>query len=876
MSLLTVIINKFCAVESAVYSFNSGFTHLSGPSQVGKTTIFKAISWALYCEPDNVAPRHNHKLKTEVILKIPRDYIIITRRREVKELIVEYKSIKYTDEHAQSIIVQLYGTYNVWLASCYMDQFSVTNKLQSLKSSEKLEFLEELFLMRNTGMESGELKALDNKMQEDLKNLESKYKALDARAVQIEQTLSKYKPYEEINYDYDDVAKQYEEIKIEYRQYQTALREYNQYLNTKAELEEWLKKNSNLSNITEQVSNYHKWEKAKVLIGELSKLPDLQLEDIDSQLTLASNMENFRQQKLKYDLTNKIAALSSYDVNELSSKVTDLKARLIKHNNAVELEVILNRYRVESPSDLYKLLEQEDKLSKALSLAGTKDNLVRLLAMPDGIEQQIIKYGQANAYRHINIEDQELALLQQKYKSVYQKIKPHVDLFETVEELLLTSTPMEIRMASHKLICPHCEGHVYLDRDTLVKISNIQSNDTIAMLAELRPDIPLQEVYDMFKQTVTLQVKDSNDLSRIKSLIQVKDPGYTIDEYKAAMKIKEIAPDPNITLHPKLSKDVLRARQIANNIQLDDTVAEELEGIESLLKQAIEDNNLRKLYTSQMPQIDITLTPEELNKSLEQTYDIASLIKLRELKVKLQEIGTVNPTSKPKYIDKADELQKTYNAKLYNLQHLKEVSNPGDDTIADYYKELESIITLKPMFDLVKPLVDEYNSVCQEFDEVRDEFEISRSMYYIFDMTKRNIINNRLNKFNKLLESKASKLAEYIKGSLTIRLNSFTQTKKGDKTPKPEIIIVHSGIKTSKPEDLCGIEVKLVGLVIAMCLNSFNRFPLLMLDEALTFTDDSRIDPIIELIKQMLDPDCSIVMTIHRANSKDFDNIIEL
>lgn len=104
-------------------------TLIKGDSGSGKTTIFQGIVWCLYGNIRLVAPNYSDsKVKTRVTISIPYTLndkpgtLIITRQKNPGRLVLVHIDETHEDKVAQAIIDDIFGTYDVWLASCYIGQ----------------------------------------------------------------------------------------------------------------------------------------------------------------------------------------------------------------------------------------------------------------------------------------------------------------------------------------------------------------------------------------------------------------------------------------------------------------------------------------------------------------------------------------------------------------------------------------------------------------------------------------------------------------------------------------------------------------------------------------------------------------------------------
>lgn len=126
-------------------------TLVKGKSGCGKSTILQGIIWCLYGNLRLVAPNQmenstKSKAKTQVIVELPfnfncvDDILSITRQKNPNQLIVTHNKQIYEDKTAQSIIDDLFGTYDIWMASCYIGQ-GCRNTFLTAANTGKMELL---------------------------------------------------------------------------------------------------------------------------------------------------------------------------------------------------------------------------------------------------------------------------------------------------------------------------------------------------------------------------------------------------------------------------------------------------------------------------------------------------------------------------------------------------------------------------------------------------------------------------------------------------------------------------------------------------------------------------------------------------------------
>lgn len=138
--------NYFRCWESLEVNISLGkIVLIKGISGSGKTTILQGITWCLFGNIRLVTPSHLDKAKTNVLLKFPHNgtTLSIHRHKNPNRLIVIHNDQTYEDKVAQSMINNIFGSYDLWLSSCYVGQGCRNNFLVS-PNSGKMELLNNL------------------------------------------------------------------------------------------------------------------------------------------------------------------------------------------------------------------------------------------------------------------------------------------------------------------------------------------------------------------------------------------------------------------------------------------------------------------------------------------------------------------------------------------------------------------------------------------------------------------------------------------------------------------------------------------------------------------------------------------------------------
>lgn len=141
---MRLIIQNFRGISEAEYKISNGSLILiNGPSGVGKSSIFNAITWCLYGSLRNVDPHGSSKAKVCVSLNGAIKGLKITRKKNPGLLVVIKDNKEYEDDVAQSIIDHTFGASDLWRLTSYIPQ-GERNALLTSSNSDKMDILRQL------------------------------------------------------------------------------------------------------------------------------------------------------------------------------------------------------------------------------------------------------------------------------------------------------------------------------------------------------------------------------------------------------------------------------------------------------------------------------------------------------------------------------------------------------------------------------------------------------------------------------------------------------------------------------------------------------------------------------------------------------------
>ena len=145
--MLRITFHQFRCWDNLVIEAPIGsITLIKGNSGVGKTTILQGITWCLYGNIRLVAPNYLEKAKTRVTIELPYNFnsvagmLSINRQKNPNRLLLSHGGQVFEDKVAQALIDDMFGTHDIWLASCYIGQ-GCRNTFLTAPNTGKMELL---------------------------------------------------------------------------------------------------------------------------------------------------------------------------------------------------------------------------------------------------------------------------------------------------------------------------------------------------------------------------------------------------------------------------------------------------------------------------------------------------------------------------------------------------------------------------------------------------------------------------------------------------------------------------------------------------------------------------------------------------------------
>lgn len=879
-------------------TFQLGSTTLiKGSSGGGKTTLFQAIAWVLYGNIRRVSPSHLDKAKTKVELILPYTYngindkLSIMRQKNPNRLILQHGSITQEDKVAQSTINDLFGTFDVWISSCYINQ-GTRNVFLTAPNNGKMELLNSIAFHEEDpniiiDKIDNYISDYKNIIQHATSKLNININALPPFDLSVDNLLTESQELQLLD-EIKSLESQISQLKIININHQQQLSIFN---TLSSQLQHYQQTSPNiLSTITYKFHNQY-------FEDNLNNLEDI--EHINNIINpLIYNLQ--KRDELFKDLTLTRNKVSNYKIE------TNISYSLDDYNETTKLEQLY-----------YKNLQY----AQSLNVSYDKDSI-----------DNTIMY-----YEYI-LNNQDLWKREQEYIDIgneINKLKLQIDN--------LKAKPLEKLLPYPEIIAKIIDKPdlTIFNTDNLVKELNILYEKQGGLQAHLKH---LQSGLDILQcPQCTTNLRYQNK----KLLLSEEAPSNNQNIVDCETKIKECSDNIN-KIKRQIFEYQTKEQQVKN--QYDTEIQKENNRIEHLRRQTQQierDNNKRQLNNDQIVQnIDFLQTQiVNLNNKLSSFTDIENISNEEKVILKGQEYNDMHKVvamlkmieivDKPlissenikRYLDwklNKDELDKKeeiYNGHLYTIDekfrlcNLEEVKNYSKFLagrsreiieVEEYNRSrMENIRKLQEQIDLldigedksedikklendvndcrqriemsrkIKILMDEYKKVEEEREEVirlSNEFSSMNKLKQIATETECLILQQIVDDINNSISNICSSLFDH---DININLSLF-KTSKTTKNTKPSVNfnIAYKGGLYDNINLLSGGEGDRASLALTLALNRLSGCPLLMLDETLASLDSNLKDMALKVINE--NTNTTVLIIMHDGVEGVFDNVIDI
>lgn len=785
---MNIQLTNFKCHESLELSFPDKATVLiCGASGHGKSTILQAIAWSLYGVIKKVAPFKSTTIKTTVVLTL--DNMVITRTKNPKHLTFIHNAQTYENQEAQKKIDQFFGIYDIWLSTSYVMQ-KKENFFLDTSNAKKMEVLNSIVFQYELPSTFINIidKSLDkNKHLQDIKlELLNKKLALfnedelrlTNNVIDQEQTTNDLNKLKQQLQLLLDVKKQ--------RDIQIAIK------NTKESELHQLQMGLNTSGL-KYYFDYNDDKLLLLLDKDTHTKEDIDyVEDVINTLTINN-------EKLK-------------DKNRLEEKLAGLTATT-DHYEPEFLEQVIKDEKLFNANELlltaYELPPEQNEINECI------DYFYEILNSQDYL-----------------VLDEKLTLLSKNYEAL-QNV--NMDDFVAKNEAMkikLNNYHEQIKNASNALECPHCNCHVLLQQNQLVKVDSMNKNALDNMKKEintLTKEINNNNVFiQQYQQDAALKMELGKQIDTIKeSLENMSKPVY----YQV------------LTLEEK--------EQTFDSIR-------KLKSVTLIDKPPIPSSTIKNA-------IEYHAYLEQLNKiELPDHYHMYDVKKLNDIYRKLKE-------NMYKHQNITEQIQKI----VKKMDSIVIVNDPEEQIINiknDIVHLETSLINHKKALKVIKEY-DALNEFRGEVMTISQKLEdLTTLKQYAIDIECK-ILQNIIDNINASLYDICNMLFQdcIVELSLykTVKGKQETNTK-----PFVHFTVYQNSIIHEHTGELSGGELDRLSLAITLALHKLSPCGFIMLDELSSSLNDEQKNLVINCIKEHTN--CITIYTQHGGIQGVFDKVIDI
>lgn len=489
--MFKVIVNGIRCYNSSQFIFKEDkVTLIKGKSGIGKSTIFEAITWCLYGKIKGIKNKNIEGAGTYSVEIIFKDFSVI---RQVNPKIFKYKDslgCVYELEAAQGIVIQKFGSEELWYSCSYIEQKKLCPLLYG-NNAERMSLLNNLsFWLDNPE------KVLDS-IDEKIRSCQQEYDVLS-------------KIYTSLNDSFNlDIIKkpiQHERIIHFASKWQlvkgvsiiTLLTECETKMkDLRKKIEEFAVKKGNLEILKKEVLRYEleikvlckdaessgaigSDEVEGIILYYKSKCNECNDGVIANEMTLSKiviNMREIEQNLLKFRLVRERLSSLTLDKSMLEENLKTAGVNLnlsLKKREEITKEIVEIKSKIPTNSldisvglqDYIKLKELESKTKKSKELATElriSYNFDIVQNKKKEIEEQINVYNNLLSLLHIS---HSIAIIKSKLES-FGEVRNITD-----EDITHASRKYQECVRRKDVIsCPHCKGSLRFISNTLQKDS---------------------------------------------------------------------------------------------------------------------------------------------------------------------------------------------------------------------------------------------------------------------------------------------------------------------------------------------------------------------------------------------------------------------
>jgi exonuclease SbcC len=823
---MKLILNNFRCYKNTVLELpETGIILLYGTSGIGKTTILKAIHFAITGK-ENKCVMYGEK---KCSVRLEYNNMIITRTKNPTHLILEYENNKYEDEVAQNIIYKKYGEY--FNVTSYIAQKSIDSFL-NMSLQNKLEFFNSVAL-RNVNVSE-----LKDKVKTKIKERKSLVNDKSNEIRILKNQLSTYQEPVKIDCPFGDISrKEYEQILITKSEF---------LLTIKLKLKEFTKNKDELKIELDKLDKDKKIHEEKMLEQEKNKKVMEQIEK-DTQDTC----KRLEEIKDKEPIYNFITYLYTYLRKILNNNE---KIEQQKKNKEEQIREIEKKIKELKEKNITTHSDEEDAIyTKIFSLHKQFENY------KNTIKDSLLYFTEENIKKFIFSSTQ-------KVKDLKQKIEDN------------TSRKIELNQklnynAKKRLFCPSCKTSLSIiksdicvyNHDEETKQEN-EKNEAIKQIeninienVKIQKEIETENLGKQYEQMLSY-------FKELKIYLSINDFKTFYENFKNEMNTQKSISTNILEYEKNLQKLIIDLSQLREeplniNFEIDFKDFAKICSSEFEMDDFKDWNDILELDKDTI--LDIL---EYANKYVDKENVKLSMLNKQknELQLKLKNIQNVVNT----YFDydNFEKIKNEFNNTCGEIDILKLKEQEENETekqiilYNNYLKEVDRYTSLKKKVDF-----------CVKEEEVFiRSLNTAEKFLKILTDSETIAISNTVDNINFHIKQ----YTDLFFTDFQMQLTPYKETAKGDKKTGIDIEIYQNGEKVSL-DALSGGEFDRCLLVIFLAFNNLTNSNILLLDECLSSLNSELVEDIVDVIKSNLSNKL-VLVTLHQANTGIFDHVVDV
>ena len=832
------VYNFRCYKGKKVFEFpDEGVVLLQGHSGSGKTSILKAINFALYGKEHRLITFNESKMYVIFHYKQYR----IKRTKGPVHLLFEILDeegkvdIKLQDDPAQKKIDEIFGVH--FTLTNYLTQKGLETFL-SCKKEDRKEFLQQLIAQHFPIEEKREL------VKNEIRQRKQHLHAVTNQLFAIQNEMNSENIQEVNKPIFPFTTKKFDSI--DNRIYHES--ELYKKLDQQNKLEKHV-----LDSLLIQQKTYHEkmiesekyriyqnqyQDQLKQYKQEIEQLKDIDISKIQKQI-------QFKQSQL--DFIEKIERIK--ELEDESHKLFT-KYQSLYDQNKLKLEQEIQSIEIISKDKLDEYQLITDQYQKCLSIC--KEFFISFPSQKSNTNiKQLIEFCQqfskkakiTYCEKQTQIKDVEDTITQKKTEQ--SKTKSETERIK-----------VELQGKTYK--CPTCSESLMVKNSCLMKHDTDVLKKDLILLQEKQ--YKLEEEIVIYEQNKKQWVDESSKQLLIqertnnfeKRFVQLSDSLKIPDEkliqerlvfYKQQIQLQ----NQYSMLKQQLTKLVLPSEELSYKDKI-----KQIQSLKMMLKEQIETDKEQLIILKQQINHRLNLEKEIIN--IEQ--------QLKNIQIKLKYIeGLSNPEQE---IHQVQKRITSINDKIVRTNQRKE-------KIDEYQRQMEIFERWIRYNNRVQKLKKDETCASRAY-------QIALKFIQIMDQEESTCLRAVVDAINLLLE-------EYVESFFddNIRLEMVTTKEsqnhtstaaKGDQRPTLEVKITRD--EQEVPIDtLSGGEYDRVVLALFLCFNRYSNNEFMMLDECLSSIHAEAVEKIVDFIREK-NPNKLVIMTLHQANTGFFDHVIDI